>query len=94
MRRCCVGGRGGRSRSPGIEVGREGEGGGGGRGRKTGPCTGAEWIRIPVSLRCRYPRIGSMPKLKSSIANLSPCLTDILVFFTHLPCIPLTTMME
>ena len=59
-----------------------------------GPCTGAEWIRMPVSLRFRYPSMGSIPKLKSSMANLSPCLTDILVFFTHLPCTPLTTMME
>ena len=35
-----------------------------------------------------------MSKANISIENLSPCLTDCLVFFMHLPLIPLTTMIE
>ena len=37
-----------------------------------------------------YPGAGE----NDSMANLSPCLTDILVFLTALPLIPLTTTID
>ena len=47
-------------------------------------------MRIPCSLLSRYSRTGSMPKLNSSMAKLSPCLKDCLLFFTALPTLLLT----
>ena len=71
-----------------------GLGAGGGLGNRTGPCTGMECTRIPCSLRSRYPNMGSIPKLNSSMANLSPCLIDCLIFLIHLPGVLLTTTID
>ena len=89
-----MGGGGGRAGSPGSSGGGARRGVGGGLGASTGPCTGIVCISIPWSLRSRYPSIGSIPKLKSSIENLSPCLMDCLMFFIHLPWILFTTITD
>ena len=56
-----MGGGGGRAGSPGRAGGGAGRGAGGGLGNSKGPCTGIEWIKMPWSLRSRYPSIGSIP---------------------------------